>query len=91
MQLEFTPQASEDFEYWVQNEPAMARKLLELLRSIRKTPFAGFGKPEALRYQLQGCRSRRINAEHRLVYLLTRLKGPEQKCTILQCRFHYDR
>ncbi|MDP2189234.1 MAG: Txe/YoeB family addiction module toxin [Sphingobacteriaceae bacterium] len=91
MRLEFTPQAWEDFEYWMQNDPAMARKMLELLQSIRQTPFAGIGKPEPLRYQLQGCWSRRLSAEHRLVYLLSGAKGPDQKCIVLQCRFHYDR
>ncbi|MFN3529651.1 MAG: Txe/YoeB family addiction module toxin [Bacteroidia bacterium] len=91
MRLEFTPQAWEDFEYWMQTDPAMARKVLELLRSIRQTPFAGLGKPEPLRYQLQGCWSRRLNAEHRLVYTLSGAKGADQKCIVLQCRFHYDR
>jgi toxin YoeB len=31
-------------------------------------PFRGIGKPEGLKYALAGKWSRRINAEHRLVY-----------------------
>src|SRR5205814_713684 len=33
-------------------------------------PFSGVGKPEPLRHVLAGCWSRRIDEEHRLVYLI---------------------
>lgn len=33
-----------------------------------KTPFEGIGKPEALKYNLQGTWLRKINEEHRIVY-----------------------
>lgn len=33
-----------------------------------ETPFEGIGKPEALKHNLSGKWSRRINAEHRIVY-----------------------
>ncbi|WP_262488524.1 Txe/YoeB family addiction module toxin [Flavobacterium gillisiae] len=33
-----------------------------------KSPFEGIGKPEALKYNLQGTWSRKINEEHRIVY-----------------------
>ena len=49
------------------------------------------GKPEPLKYNLKGFWSRRIDSEHRLVYKITGEKGIDQKCTILQCRFHYDK
>jgi len=39
---------------------------------------------------LKGYWSRRITGEHRLVYSITGIKGMNQKCTIIQCRFHYD-
>lgn len=48
------------------------RKLLErintLIREITHSPFDGIGKPEPLRNALTGYWSRRINAEHRIVY-----------------------
>lgn len=47
-------------------------------------PFDGIGKPEPLRENLAGCWSRRIDAEHRLVY---RLEG--ELLVILVCRYHY--
>ena len=34
----------------------------------RRASFTGIGKPEPLKYELAGKWSRRINAEHRLVY-----------------------
>ncbi len=62
----------------------------DLIKSIRQDPFKGIGKPEPLRYDLKGYWSRRITSEHRLVYKVTGTRGVDQKCIILQCRFHYD-
>ncbi|MGZ8158824.1 MAG: Txe/YoeB family addiction module toxin [Methylobacter sp.] len=42
------------------------------------------GKPEPLKHQLQGCWSRRIDSEHRLVYEIT-----DNTLQIIGCRFHY--
>nr|WP_240471877.1 Txe/YoeB family addiction module toxin [Flavobacterium aquatile] len=35
---------------------------------MKKHPYSGIGKPEALKYELSGKWSRRINSEHRIVY-----------------------
>lgn len=35
-----------------------------------ETPFEGIGKPEALKYNLAGKWLRRINGEHRIVYVV---------------------
>ena len=43
------------------------RKINELTGDVRRSPFEGFGKPEALRFELSGSWSRRIGQEHRLV------------------------
>ncbi len=90
MNLEFTDHAWSDFEFWLDHEPGMAEKVIDLLRDIRKTPFNGIGKPEPLKYDLKGYWSRRISGEHRLVYRVDGKKGKGQKCIVLQCRFHYD-
>lgn len=42
------------------------------------------GKPEPLKHHLQGCWSRRINSEHRLVYEIS-----DDTLKIIGCRFHY--
>jgi len=89
MNIDFTVNGWEDFEYWLENEPENVTKIRELLKSIRQTPFTGSGKPEPLRCGLKGLWSRRITGEHRLVYQVSGNKGTDQKCTIIQCRFHY--
>ena len=44
-----------------------------LLEEITENPYSGTGKPEALKYDLTGKWSRRINQEHRLVYEVSEL------------------
>ena len=51
---------------------------------ILDTPFSGVGKPEALKHELLGYLSRRINREHRLIY-----KVVDQSVVIYSLRGHY--
>ena len=90
MDICFTKNGWEEFEYWLENDPQTAIKIKELLKSIRQNPFKGIGKPEPLRHDLKGFWSRRITGEHRLVYRVSGSKGIDQRCIILQCRFHYE-
>lgn len=90
MDIVFTKNAWDDFEYWIENDPELVVKIKELLKSIRQNPFTRIGKPEPLTYDLKGFWSRRISSEHRLVYKISGVKEVDQKCFILQCRFHYD-
>ena len=57
----------------------------ELIKEIQRTPFEGKGKPEALKYDLAGLWSRRIDKEHRLVYQVK-----DNELIIISCRYHYD-
>jgi len=82
--LTWTPNAWEDYLYWQAHDRAMLRKINALVREALRTPFEGLGKPEALRFDLTGKWSRRINAEHRLVYMVD-----GDRLVILQCRYHY--
>lgn len=90
MNFEFTLNAWDDFSYWIETDEGIVIKIKELLNDIKKNPFHGLGKPEPLRYDLKGFWSRRISGEHRLVYKIEDKKGVNQKCFIVQCRFHYD-
>lgn len=90
MTFEFTQNAWEEFEYWIEMDTDIVFKIKELLKDIKKTPFQGMGKPEPLKHDLKGFWSRRITGEHRLVYKVEGKKGVNQKCFIIQCRFHYD-
>lgn len=90
MNIEFTAIAWDNFSYWIENDVTKVVRIKELLKSIVQTPFQGIGKPEPLKHNLKGFWSRRIDSEHRLVYAVTGKKGTDQKCIVVQCRFHYD-
>ncbi|HLO82354.1 MAG TPA: Txe/YoeB family addiction module toxin [Chitinophagaceae bacterium] len=90
MHFEFTEDAREDFEYWLDRDKVIAGKIREILKDISTNPIKGIGKPEPLKFRLKGYWSRRINPEHRLVYKLTGKKGEEEKCLVIMCRHHYD-
>jgi toxin YoeB len=55
-----------------------------LIKEIEREPFTGKGKPEPLKHQLSGFWSRRIDAQHRLVYSFE-----ADTLLIAQCRDHY--
>ena len=90
MNFEFTLNAWDDFEYWLDTDTEVIQKIKDLLHDIRRNPFKGLGKPEPLKFDFKGCWSRRITGEHRLVYKVVGKKGEDQRCLILQCRYHYD-
>ena len=78
------PLALEDLQWWMRIDKRAASKILQLLEETMRDPFAGKGKPEALKFDLSGCWSRRIDLEHRLVYEVT-----DSDIRVLSCRFHY--
>ncbi len=84
-QLQLHERATEDMIFWAKNDAKMLAKIFRLIESALKTPFNGIGKPEALKYELTGYWSRRINQEHRLVYQVT-----DAHVIVVQCRGHYD-
>ena len=86
MRLVFTPHGWEDYQYWQATDRQTLKRLNRLLDDTLRDPFSGIGKPESLRHVLAGCWSRRIDEEHRLVYLVD---GDD--LVILQGRYHYER
>lgn len=74
----------EDYLYWQVNDKKILFRINDLIKDNQRNPFTGLGKPEPLKGNLAGCWSRRINEEHRLVYMVK-----EDCIYILQCRFHY--
>ena len=89
MNTDFTENGWDDFEYWMENDLETVEKIRNLIKPIKKDPFKGIGKLEPLKFGLKGFWSRRITGEHRLVYQVSGTKGKDQKCTVIQCRFHY--
>ena len=74
----------EDYLFWQVNDKKILFRINDLIKETQRNPFAGIGKPEPLKGNLTGCWSRRINEEHRLVYMVK-----EDCIYILQCKFHY--
>ena len=85
MRLIFSGRSWDQYLYWQKTDRAMLKKLNNLLLECMRTPFSGTGKPEALRDNLAGWWSRRIDHEHRLVY-----RVEHDDLIIAQCRYHYD-
>lgn len=86
LQLTWTENALEDLNWWQQHDSKILKKIIQLCIEICKNPTEGIGKPEPLKFTLQGYWSRRINQEHRIIYAFD-----EQQVTITQCRFHYHK
>ncbi|HEX3823672.1 MAG TPA: Txe/YoeB family addiction module toxin [Mycobacteriales bacterium] len=84
MRLVFTPHGWEDYQPWVQTDRSTLKRINRLIDDVLRDPFSGLGKPEQLRHALAGAWSRRITAEHRLVYLVD---GDD--VVIVQARYHY--
>jgi toxin YoeB len=82
--LVFSDEAWEDYLHWQKTDRLMVRRINQLIKDIRRSPYEGIGKPEPLKHQLAGWWSRRIDAEHRFVYRAT-----ENAVEIAALRHHY--
>jgi toxin YoeB len=80
----FRERAWADYLYWQEHDKKRLRRINALIRDIQRSPFEGLGKPEPLKHQLAGMWSRRIDAEHRLVYAVL-----DDELIVVQCRYHY--
>jgi len=87
LRIAWRQSAWQDYE---NHAPKIRNRINALIDDIEQNPFAGIGKPEALKFNLSGWWSRRINREHRLVNRVIG-EGNEQILEILQCRYHYER
>lgn len=85
MRLVFTPRGWEDYVWWQANDRATLKRINRLVDDALRDPTAGIGRPEPLRHVLAGCWSRRIDEEHRLVYLVD-----GEDLVVLQARYHYE-
>ncbi|MCF4995907.1 Txe/YoeB family addiction module toxin [Pseudomonas syringae] len=74
----------EDYLWFQQNDKAALKRANLLISAIQCQPFEEIGKPEPLKHNLSGAWSRRITAEHRLVYVIN-----EAEICIISCRYHY--
>ena len=84
MKVIFTEDSWNEYLYWQRKDKKILKKINDLIKDIKRNPFEGLGEPEPLKYELQGCWSRRITLEHRLVYEIN-----EYGLVIISCRYHY--
>lgn len=77
-------EAWDDYVYWQTQDRKTLKRINTLIADALRTPFAGIGKPEALRENLSGFWSRRIDQANRLVYAVE-----DEQIIIISCRYHY--
>ena len=84
MNLVFSREAWEEYLCWQRTDPEILKRVNQLIKETMRDPYRGIGKPELLKHALQGYWSRRIDAEHRIVYRVVR-----GDLWIAQLRYHY--
>ncbi|WGG50362.1 Txe/YoeB family addiction module toxin [Rugamonas sp. DEMB1] len=82
--VSFTEIAWEDYQYWQKEDPKLVERINDLIDECMSNPFKGTGKPEPLKGNLTGLWSRRIDREHRLLYV-----AEGGTIYIVGCRYHY--
>lgn len=85
MRLSWEDRAWEDYLYWQRQDRKTLKRINALIRDIQRSPFEGTGKPEALKENLRGLWSRRIDEANRIVYY-----EKDGGIIIISCRGHYD-
>ena len=84
--LAWTNAAWADYLWWQGQDRKTLQRINRLIADTMRSPFEGLGKPEALKENLTGFWSRRVDQTHRLVYAVE-----DTRATIISCRFHYER
>lgn len=86
MKLVWDELAWDDYLWWQVQDRKVLRRINALIQDIARNGNEGIGKPEPLRHAFQGYWSRRVTAEHRLVYRVV-----EDEIKIAACRYHDSR
>jgi toxin YoeB len=82
--LSWTNEAWKSYLYWQTQDKKTLKRINKLIEVTLRDPFDGIGKPEALKENLSGFYSRRIDEANRLVYAVE-----EKQIVIISCRYHY--
>ena len=81
----WSDKAWDDYLYWQAQDKKTLKRVNQLVKDIERNNFEGIGKPEALKGNLSGFWSRRIDDANRLIY---RING--ESIDILSCKGHYE-
>jgi toxin YoeB len=82
--VKFTDECFNDYVYWQGQDKKTLKRINALIKDTQRSPFEGIGKPEALKGNLSGYWSRRIDEVNRLVYAVQ-----DDEIEIISCRYHY--
>jgi toxin YoeB len=82
--LSWTDEAWNSYVYWQTQDKKTLKRINKLIADVKRTPFAGIGKPESLKENLSGFWSRRIDDTNRLVYAVD-----DTAITVISFRYHY--
>ncbi|MFE1319658.1 Txe/YoeB family addiction module toxin [Kitasatospora phosalacinea] len=88
MKVRFTGHGWADYLSWQADDRRLLKRINLLIDDIRRNGNEGIGKPEPLRHELAGAWSRRIDQEHRLIYVLD--EKADTLC-VIACRYRYGR
>ncbi len=67
--LEISSKAKKELQVQFKSgNKALIRKIEQIFLELTNTPYEGTGNPEALKYNLAGYWSRRINRKDRIIY-----------------------
>lgn len=80
----FAPHAWDECVWWQTQDKKILKRINQLIAECQREPFEGIGKPEALKGNLSGFWSRRIDDANRLVY-----EADDDAVRIAACRYHY--
>lgn len=83
--LAWTEAGWSDYIYWQTQDKKTLKRINKLVDNILRSPFEGIGKPEALKENLSGFWSRRVDDTNRLVYAVN-----DSHITIIACKYHYN-
>ena len=84
MHKKFSERGFEDYMYWQMQDKKTLRRINNLLQDIDRNGYNCIGKPEALKGELTGWWSVRIDEKNRLIF-----KIENEIIEISQCRSHY--
>ena len=80
----WSQEAWKDYLYWQENDKNILKRINKLILDIERNGYDCRGKPEALKGNLSGLYSVRIDGKNRLVFRIS-----NGAIEIAQCKTHY--
>ncbi|WP_298042939.1 Txe/YoeB family addiction module toxin [uncultured Campylobacter sp.] len=84
MKKTWSQEAWKDYLYWQENDKNILKRINKLILDIERNGYDCIGKPEALKGNLSGLYSVRIDGKNRLVFRIS-----NGAIEIAQCKTHY--